>query len=76
MSVGLDSMVILEFKRRTSKAWHHLRSGRKDLQKSTGKREIITIAVSPRSGMKVAIVCANKSDAAAKRREVFQAWQA
>ena len=41
MSVGLDSMVILEFKRRTSKAWHHLRSGRIDLQKSTGKREII-----------------------------------
>lgn len=41
MSVGLDGMVILEFKRTTSKAWHHLRSGRKDLQKSIGKREII-----------------------------------
>lgn len=40
MSVGLDGMVI-EFKRRVSKAWHHLRSGRKDLQKSIGKREII-----------------------------------
>lgn len=40
MSVGLDGMVI-EFKRRASEAWHHLRSGRKDLQKSIGKREII-----------------------------------
>ena len=26
-------MAKLEFKRRTSKAWHHLRSGRKDLQR-------------------------------------------
>lgn len=26
--------------------------------------------------MKVALICANKSNTAAKRREVFQAWQA
>lgn len=33
MSVGSESMAELEFKRRISKAWHHLRSGRKDLQR-------------------------------------------
>lgn len=35
----IDGMVI-EFKRRASEAWHHLRSGGKDLQKAL-EREII-----------------------------------
>lgn len=33
MYLGADSTVILEFKRTASKAWHHLRSRKKDLQR-------------------------------------------